>query len=450
MNFQRCWRRIVFAALILGLNAAMAIADEVEDLVAAYLRFPRDVQRDITERLIRDRLDPALRATLDAEELADEQQFTRKVLDRAALGQTLTEKGFRKTLKKIDLFEQMMVLDLSRDYRTEANRAFADDPRAYQRRIAAWSEVEGLWKQAGESIAGRPLLIDWLRQAIARFQRGETTRLPARPNFVAADMFGKTPRNTNDRPPAGSQIAASRAPQPGQRSTSASTERPRDKSMATAKNGADAKSGATAAGEAKPSARAAALPTEATQVTAQPPLPGPDRPTPNSPDPEWKSRPTPFSAKPSRSTSSGKPGRPNAATTSTRHAATSVNLTELEARIAGFNSAVASFHARLAKSRHWTIDELTVAVDDLATLAVRRSDLQLYWNLLSESERHGLAELRSIDLEVAAMQAKISTAKKDRATNIDDPVNDEDTRRHLLDELAKRLATLGGERGKGV
>lgn len=121
-----------------------------------------------------------------------------------------------------------------------------------------------------------------------------------------------------------------------------------------------------------------------------------------------------------------------------------IDLSELAARVAGYNLALGSLAERLDDGKLWETDQLNPALDELSDLNRRGSDLKLYWYLVPPKERIGLGEIDSPDAVLALLGSKIFASRNKLLNNVyEGTVEEKQARLTELDKLSQRLARLG-------
>jgi len=123
-----------------------------------------------------------------------------------------------------------------------------------------------------------------------------------------------------------------------------------------------------------------------------------------------------------------------------RPANAAIDKNELTARVAGYELAIARLTGRLQDRAPWTVEQLSVAIEELNEICNRRSDLLLYWRLLSDAERLQIGKLKSPLTATSLLGSKIF-ASRELAQN--GSADQRQLEIELLNDLSKRLATMG-------
>jgi len=126
---------------------------------------------------------------------------------------------------------------------------------------------------------------------------------------------------------------------------------------------------------------------------------------------------------------------------------TQINLDELAARIAGHNLALRALEAELDQQQAPGAEQLAPLLARLKTLAVRRNDVGLFYELLSPDERLLVGELESPRTIIVEFGRRISEAR----TRVIGRVSPGGSAKYqaemrLLDSLSRALAELAGPR----
>src|SRR5690606_39292987 len=118
-----------------------------------------------------------------------------------------------------------------------------------------------------------------------------------------------------------------------------------------------------------------------------------------------------------------------------------INLVELQARISGFNRSIRALEIRWSERTAWTAAELTAELASLEETLALRPNLDLYVNLLGESERETTGAPVAIEETVHLFERKLAAARADVAS-AKFAGTQEDRRRELeiLQALSRRLA----------
>jgi hypothetical protein len=127
--------------------------------------------------------------------------------------------------------------------------------------------------------------------------------------------------------------------------------------------------------------------------------------------------------------------------------AVTVNVDELDARIAGCNLALRELEAALTeKTTVWDASKLEPLSDRLKELVTRHHDLALVRNAVPKEQRATVTELESPKMAISLFATRVAEARK-RAN--DSKIINDDIERQAeltrLDALAHRLAELAGK-----
>ncbi len=120
-----------------------------------------------------------------------------------------------------------------------------------------------------------------------------------------------------------------------------------------------------------------------------------------------------------------------------------IKVEELVSRIDGCNLAFRAIESELDENGHWTIERLESAADRLKILTVRRNDLDLFREALSEDARKSLEKLDSSKGAISQLATRIVEVR--RAVFSDNFKGTDSERQNTvqrLDELSRRLAAM--------
>jgi GAF domain-containing protein len=123
-----------------------------------------------------------------------------------------------------------------------------------------------------------------------------------------------------------------------------------------------------------------------------------------------------------------------------------VNLEELAARVGGHNMALRALEETLHEEKTWTVEELSVLVDQLADLVTRRGDLKLFVDLVPAGDRARAGDLESTDTAVGTLAIRVlETKARIAGPGFKGGSAERDAALSLLAELSRRLKALGGQ-----
>ena len=354
-----------------------------------------------------DRIETATKITLRGSTLSQRLRQQEQAL-RTPDHRQFTVRQIRALWQEVERLEKTVVLSLARRYRIEIYNSFRTQRSAYDRRLYAWNRVERTWQKAGQPIDVRPELIRWLDEAITASRVGKIVALPATPEFLAS----RSPRLL-DVPQHDLPLASlpSRAVPPTPEVDRSADDRPL----------------ATIVHPSPP------------LLTQLPPAQIPDAPVDADISPS-ESRRTPAQlpetltidflpppvAPPVAANSVD--GLTNGPSNPAR-----INLVEFDARVAGYDLALATLRDQLEQPGPWTIDRLAPLVELIDELATRRSDLQLYRRLVPSVQQQQLAAMTP-PAATAALLARRIVQAKDSLAQPSDALR--------LDELSQQVTKL--------
>jgi hypothetical protein len=123
-----------------------------------------------------------------------------------------------------------------------------------------------------------------------------------------------------------------------------------------------------------------------------------------------------------------------------------VETDELTARISGYNLALRGLETELDAKERWTADDLEPMIERLRILSLRRHDLQLFRDTLTEEQRKLVDPLATTKSVLSQMTAMLAASKKFAKS---DKFRGADSERQVelrhLDELASRLSKITAE-----
>jgi hypothetical protein len=124
-----------------------------------------------------------------------------------------------------------------------------------------------------------------------------------------------------------------------------------------------------------------------------------------------------------------------------------VNLAELATRIAGTNLALQALEAGLEEDHPWDARRLGPLVDRLGILVMRRSDLAVFYGVVSPQERARVGRLDSPQRAISRLAARIFEART-HASGPDFTGNEAQRQAELreLDELSSQLAEMASRK----
>ncbi len=120
-----------------------------------------------------------------------------------------------------------------------------------------------------------------------------------------------------------------------------------------------------------------------------------------------------------------------------------IKVEELVSRIDGCNLAFRAIESELDENGHWTIERLESIADRLKILTVRRNDLDLFREAISEDARKSLEKLDSSKGAISQLATRIVEVR--RAVFSDNFKGTDSERQNTvqrLDELSRRLAAM--------
>ena len=423
----------------------------------------RPTEQQAWLKRLEERVDRAARLTFKPDE-ADRHQAD--IHDRLHQ-KTITWETLRDVVQKTDSREKEAVKKLSKTYRRLVFQVFHKDLHAYGDRQRAWLELHQSWKDAGSPFESQERMIDWLETALGSITPSRIGPIPKSPTFepvrrpaVAVKRKSAKPQAAVEKPAALAQARKSAKPQTAlaEPVAQAHTQKP-----------------------AKPQAAIARRPTK-------PPLPEPEpvatplgrsiayvpslRPKddaiaepPAAAMRRFESKPpvaaslTDFHLPPRKAPSIGQshsvvspdvlreiasadaPPSPDSPIEPV-----AVKVDELSARIAGCNMALRTLEIDLDEKSDWNAARLEPLIERLEILVLRRYDLNLFREALSEPQRSAVDPLSSTKGVVAQMAARIVMAR-DRASSskFDGTAADRQAELARLEELSRRLAELAGK-----
>ena len=244
----------------------------------------------------------------------------------------------------------------ARYYRISAYDQYRSQRAEYERRQAAWNQIEQAWQDAGARPDDLTLLVDWARRATLANRRG--FRLPATPDFSRGNELPAIDLNEAPLTPPVVIPPPPDAPrQPGNRDIV-------DRQQSH---------------EPLPEIQ---TPINSPQVATRERSATIDRPSEFDDEPPIRRDAAPAIAAPPASRST-----PMA----------DVNVEELIRRIRGFNLSVAVAHEAAQTTDRWTVDSLNTHAKRLSSLSISREDLSLYYKLVGATDRASLDDLAELN-----------------------------------------------------
>ena len=262
------------------------------------------------------------------------------------------------------------LVQLESDFRFQLEVGFRHDTRERTQRLSELAKVSNAWQKSPQSDADRQKLADWLLEATIRSMPGSLKALPEVPNF------GETSRKPAQLPPP-----------LGEKADDILVEQPTEV-------------------EAFEPAKQAPTPVLDPQAsTPQPTLPAP---TSLAIKPNAPSKPEPLASQPAVTTPAVEtvPEPANVAVVPTQ-----VNLSELAARIAGYNAGLNELEFALSQIEVDDFSALAKQVEQLGDLTDDFQFVTLYYQSLSPSERRWIQPPRAPTNTLVSLQRRIDQAQ---------------------------------------
>jgi hypothetical protein len=292
------------------------------------------------------------------------------------------------------------VASLESDLRYQLELAFRHDPRALKARVAAVDRTLSAWRSSPQSGSDYQLIVDWLRASIASAMPGRSGNLPPTPEFGAtAPTVAARPPASGEKPRRATGAAPEEAPSPlsGIESLFEPPE-PAPEAAEAIPSSADLAGEDLFGDAANPMERSISVPpaTKHTAVNGRPVL-----------------RPL-----------------------------VTVNLAELNARIAGYHEGLTEIDAALVSRGRRAPQQLADLMDQLEQLANQHQFVSLYYDALTADEREVVAAPRSIGPTIRAMERHLAAA----ASNGDPlaPFDANDSAEPTLRDRLRGLSAAGG------
>ncbi len=417
-----------------ALGAEQGQAARFDAEIAAYERMSLAEQVAWLTNLFDDRSLPACRLTLPATEVAAQHARHQAILSRVQAGRKLNRAGLERLLGEVDHQEQAAITRLAVQFQALNEQAYRDDPNQVSARWLAWQQVQHAWKEAGSPWEQQPRMIAWLQHAMA------LPPLPAVPDFSAvAAQPAAEPAIVAQGTPVPPAVAAS-APSPvrAQRQPTAPAPQrtvfrhtpPLDAPPAVVLPPLNLRDSADSAPATRPT------------VTKQ-------NATPRIAKPSVDVAALASAESPAESVTASRPAMPvppaagpGTARTAATTAASRIDLTELDARIGGYNLGVSDVVSRLSSLKARDLEGLSGCVDSLAELATLRADLDLYWNLLPPGTQSRLRAPRSLHTAVSLAAAKSAAARKEFAHGGQAGDGRASVEERRLDRISRQLADI--------
>jgi hypothetical protein len=302
--------------------------------------------------------------------------------------------------ERLDPQVRQEILDLSQQYRTLTHAHFDADPTEYARRIAMWRQLIDRWQRSRTRIQHADRVVRWLRVAVRRTD--DKQALPELPDFgvLEPERFGVS----LDKPHAADLL------------------HPRTRPLERANLSSSTINSSLPEVEQVDGPNA--LPLSPQAVT---------RPE-ESLTPQLASPPRPVRA----AVSTVAPVEPPPGTTQGMVSEARIELTELTARISGYNSALKRLVGQLQSDDIWSAEQLAEALHELNDLAAHKSQLTLYHDLISDDERLAVGEPAPLGAAVSLLGAKIFATREAIANRAGGGARELTS----LDQLSRQLAKL--------
>jgi hypothetical protein len=380
--------------------------------VEQYARLDRVGKEQLIRRWLVDRFDTAARIALDEPERQQLAEKYEDLLHRLAAGESLSEAGYRRLLQEVGAAEQAAIDRLSLRYRVLVYSRFRTNRAAYDERMAEWRKLMADWAAGDAKISNGSLVIDWLNRSLDRLQYDEVANLPKLPDFAALPPL-TLPRpglETGELHPADPYLATQhKASVP-----------------ATVPSLGNAAKAPFAPHSPPPSADSPRI----AHRVERPPIPQ------TGPPPRAIVRDVqPVIAPP-------EPPRPPES--SADKPPVIIDLEEIAVRIRGYNLALKDLISSLHDDALWTPELLQQSLAQLEDLAARRTQINLYRELVSHDEQKLVGSPMTLATPIALLGAKIfstrSSLSREGETAIAKAQLDQ------LDSLSRKLAQLAAER----
>lgn len=407
-------RTVAFAALLM-LRPCIAAPIAHTPLVQQFDSLDRNAKQVFLRFWLVERFDKAARIAISEDERERKSLRYADVLKRVAAGDVLSSRGLNQLIDEVANIEKRAIDQLSLRYRVRVYGRFRAERAEYDRRMAVWRKLISAWEATDARAPEGAKVIDWLQVALDRMRYDEAAVLPALPRFsqwTEPQIATKAP-------------AATRGSLPLLGPTEQTT--PRHVS-------------------ADPPMKLPAA------LSRQPAIDNLSNTLPNSPRMAHRAeKPTVPKVEPpprgvvhdvSEVTAPPESLRTLDQTNAEPHVM--IDLEELSVRIRGYNLAIQELSAVLQNEDTWTNERLAEALDELADLADRRSQLSLYRELISADEQQHVGAMSSLDASVALLGAKIFSAREALLASEDENSSSV----AALNELSHKLATLAAKRAR--
>ncbi|MBN1909555.1 MAG: hypothetical protein JW818_07450 [Pirellulales bacterium] len=492
-----------WAALVLFLVLPLVSAHGVETASKSLLPRPFAQQldragREAWIRTMLGRLDRANEAVLEPTAVARQRAHYWHVLEPFLEARPGWESAVDAFLRELNLAEEAAIEPLARQFRITIYRNFRQDRDEYMQRQATSAEILDEWHAAGKPPAEQYKVIDWLTSAIASSTSPDIQPMPSLPTFtseplpplmIAQDQSTDrqivrqpetvpTPVAVDPIRPTGPILRPSVGPAPEP------TPVPFHRDTATGDLDPIGRPGTPAAPDESPTLAPPSHVAERPLGTPEPAAPpiGPRTHEPSLPvvvgptmtptvepvtdpgetpsvtpnlDPVPLNPPTVAQGTPVSPGPDVSPVNPPVGpTTDVSHSTpdpnekpiapgAKVNEKELAARIAGNNLALRRLTAELDGQETWDATSLSKLLDKLKPLVARKDDLQMFRELLPESQRARVGALDSPGELISQLGSQIS---KERSRLDSEEFKgtqaQRDAEKKHLDVLSKKLANL--------
>ncbi len=494
---MRRWLWSLAAGAFLAVQPAGAGAAAPLVSFEAYSRLDDAARYHYVRQLMTERWSQATAAYLSGPDLEGQRSFMTRVLERASRGDRLSANGYERLLDDLERHEQAAIQHHARSYRIAVYQTFHADREQLDRRMEAGRLVFERWRQTGSLADDRPVLLDWITGATSRIRTGDA-KLPAMPAFgshpvevIAAKpvipAVPETPRLPLPLPAPAPQVPSqtSKIPRPAKPESIPAPVAAPPVAARPLNTPFPINAEPVAAPPAWPNvprvarqidivtpnvAAAASTVKVAPAKPRRPPIGTRDPkllaelPEAITPDTGPTPRREPIASQP-RVAAVEVPALPPVPTIVQKsppaqlpspqapatpreilHADANdvrIDVSELTARVAGYNLALAKLAERLQLERRFKAAELAICVDELSDLNRRGADLQLYTYLISPEERIGVGRMEAPDVAIALLGNRIFSL---RARLLDSPfegtIDEQQAELATLEKLSQRLARL--------
>jgi hypothetical protein len=184
-------RIVVAATTLFAVMTAAAPADQTaaryDRAVGQYSALGPAAREAWLDRMLRQRLQPAARVTMNDARYEALLAHDRALIDRVRGGHPFSTDELLATLQEVDKYERAAIEQQATLFRRVTHEAVGTNLWEFQQRVELWHAIERQCAASPDPFAAQPRLIAWLRAAITQQRISSAPPMPKAPDFFALD-----------------------------------------------------------------------------------------------------------------------------------------------------------------------------------------------------------------------------------------------------------------------